>query len=276
MILRPLTLLILALAASVASASDLPKVVSVNVCSDQYVLLLADPSQILSLSSLSKDPKSSAMAKQAAEFAQNNGRAEAIAIQQPDLVIAHQFTDPALLNMLQEIEIDVLQIPTLTALADIPAQVRFVGKALGRDGIAEDIARSFEAELNAYSPVSGIAPLAAFFYPNGYALGAGTLSHEILTKGGARNLSAELGLQGGGRLSLEQVVLHAPDLLISSPSYGGFSRSEEMTTHPALADVPVVHSTPDWVCGTPNVLRAVAQIADSVAAFQNSPPKERP
>ena len=51
---RLVTLAILTLAASVASAQDLPKVTSVNVCTDQYVMLLADPAQVSSISALSE------------------------------------------------------------------------------------------------------------------------------------------------------------------------------------------------------------------------------
>ena len=39
-----------------------PKVVSLNVCTDQFVLLGADHSQIISLSEISTDTLSSAMA----------------------------------------------------------------------------------------------------------------------------------------------------------------------------------------------------------------------
>lgn len=276
MALRLATLMCVMLAASAASADNLPKVVSVNVCTDQFVMLLADPSQVLSLTVLSDDPQSSAMADRAGDFAQNNGRAESIALEQPDLVVASEYTDPALLNMLRQIGIEVVQFPAITALADIPAQLRQFGAVLGRDEVAEGMAQSFEAQLRAMPEVDEKAPLAAFFYPNGYALGAGTLSHDILTAGGARNLSVELGMQGGGRLSLEQVILNRPDMLIGAPNYGGFSRSEEVTTHPALSHFPMLHSTPDWVCGTPRTLRAVAQVAEMVAQLRANSEKANP
>ncbi|MCK0150497.1 ABC transporter substrate-binding protein [Marivita sp. S6314] len=267
---RLLTLGIFALAPCWASASDLPKVVSVNLCTDQLVMLVADPDQIVSLSALSDDPRSSSMAQDAAPYAKNNGRAEAIAITQPDIVVAGSFTDPALLGMLREIDIDIAQFPLTRRLDEIPDQLRDMGKVLQQQDRAERLAKEVEAELAQRRPVSDTAPLAAFFYPNGFALGEGTLSHDILTAGGARNLSVELGFSGNGRLSLEQVVLNQPDLLVGSPRYGGFSRSEEMTTHPALAAYPVLHSTSDWTCGTPNALRAVAQVAEQVAALRHS------
>jgi iron complex transport system substrate-binding protein len=268
MIWRLVTLVGFALAASVASATDLPKVVSVNVCTDQFVMLLADPAQVLSLTVLADDPQSSALSDRAGAFSKNNGRAESIALEQPDIVVASQYSDPALINMLREINIEVVQFPVITSLAEIPLQLRQFGAVLGREAIADDMATAVEAQLRDFPALDDTAPLAAFFYPNGYALGEGTLSHDILAKGGARNLSVTLGMQGGGRLALEQVVLNQPDILISAPNYRGFSRSEEMTTHPALAHFPVLNSTPDWACGTPNALRAVSQVAAMVAQLR--------
>ena len=53
-----------------------PKVVSLNVCTDQFVMLLADDSQIISLSEISTDILSSAMAEEASKYHQNNSGAE--------------------------------------------------------------------------------------------------------------------------------------------------------------------------------------------------------
>ncbi|MFP7571081.1 ABC transporter substrate-binding protein [Marivita sp. S2033] len=266
--LRLLTLLILLLAPMGAGASGLPRVVSVNVCTDQLVMLLAEPSQIIALSPLADDPRASAMAAEAAAFAKTSASAEAIAVQAPDIVVAGQYNDPALMNMLRSIGVEIVEFPLVQALEDIPASMRKMGRVLAQEARAETMAAAFEAELAQFSEPDDSAPLAAFFFPNGYALGTGTLSHDILTAGGARNLSAALGMTGNGRLSLEQLVLHAPDLLIGAPHNDGFSRSEEMTTHPAIAGIAMYHSSADWVCETPHVLTAIKQVAQAVEALR--------
>lgn len=267
--MRRLTPVILALALTTgAGASELPRVVSVNVCTDQLVLMLAEPEQIVSLSAIADSARSSSMADEARAFAKNNNRAESIAVQEPDVVVAGQWSDPALVNMLRSIDIEVVQFPLTASLAEIPDQIREMGRVLRQDAKAETLALEVEAELAARPDVHDAAPLAAFFFPNGFALGAGTLSHDILTAGGARNLSVDLGFAGNGRLSLEQVVLEQPDFLVGAPSYSGFSRSEEMTTHPSLEGFPMMHSSPDWVCGTPHALRAVADVAAMVEQFK--------
>lgn len=262
-----LTLALLALAPIGASADDLPRVVSVNLCTDQLVMLIADADQVVSLSQLSDDPRSSAMAEEALPFAKNRALAEEIAVSVPDIVIAGTFTDPSLIGMLRTIDIEVVQFPLTISLDEIPGQIRKMGKVLDRVEVAEELALEVEDQLAPRGKLEDDAPLAAFFYPNGFALGEGTLSHSILTAGGARNLSVDLGFTGNGRVSLEEIVLHNPDFLISSPPYSGFSQSEAMTMHPVLDGFPVLYGTPDWVCGTPHALRAVAQVEAMVQSM---------
>src|SRR6056297_93647 len=268
---RGLALLISALVPSGAGASDLPRVVSVNVCTDQLVLLLAEPEQIVSLSPLSVDPRTSVMAQEAVNYSTNNAQSETIAMQNPDVVVAGAFNDPAFLRMLESISIEVETFPITSALSDIPDEIRKMGQVLDQSDKAEAIAAQFETDLARLPPPAEDAPLAAFFLPNGFSLGAGTLSHDILVAGGARNLSVELGIQGNGTVSLEQVILHQPDLLIGAQPFGGFSQSEEMATHPALAAFPVLHSSVAWVCGVPSVLDAVSQVSEKVDALDALP-----
>lgn len=257
---RLATSILIALAPIWASADELPRVVSVNLCTDQLVMLIADPGQIVSLTELSDDPRSSSLAREAELFAKNNARAESIAITTPDIVVAGAYSDPLLIDMLRRIGIEVVQFSLTTTIDEVPEQLRKMGEVLNRSERAEYLAREFETELSKRTEIDDSAPMGAFFYPNGFTLGEGTLSHSILTAGGARKLSVDLGFSGNGRVSLEQMVLNTPDFLISSPKYSGFSQSEDVMTHPALQAAPVMYSSADWVCGTPAVLRAVSEV----------------
>lgn len=267
---RLVTPVAFALASFGASASDAPRVVSVNVCTDQLVMLLADPAQIISLSDLSDDPRSSAMAEDAAQFSKNNSQAEVIALQNPDIVVAGAYTNPSLVALLRSIGIEVVQFPITQSLREIPDDIRRMGALLGQEDKARALAADLDAELQGLPAVQEDAPLAAFFMPNGFSVGAGTLSHDILTAGGARNLSDDLGFDGIGTLTLEQVILHQPDLLIGSQRFDGFSLSEEMVSHPALTGFPVLQTSVDWVCGTPSVMNAIASVQDRVGELREA------
>jgi len=51
-----------------AGATELPRIASINVCTDQLLMALADPSQILGLSPYSRDPVRSWAAAEASLF----------------------------------------------------------------------------------------------------------------------------------------------------------------------------------------------------------------
>lgn len=243
-------------------ASDGPeRVVSMNLCTDQLAMLLATPGQLVSVSRIALDPVSSAMSEEARGFAINSGQSEEIFAMAPDLVLAGDFSDPFTVQMLRDLGVSVLQFPIVSQLADIPDAVRDMGVALGRETAAEVLAREFEVGLqNLARETDDRTPTAAFFFANGYSLGPGTLSHDIVSKAGFLNLSEQLGRQGGGRLALEDLLMNQPDVLISGLPYPAASRSEEIISHPALAGIPRVNSGPEWVCGTPLTLIALERM----------------
>lgn len=261
-----------------AQPSDLPRVVSMNLCTDQLVLLLADPEQILSLSRLATDERSSSLAKQAEAYPRNSGNAEEIFLAAPDVLLAGRYSDKATLSMLGTMGLRIEQFEITKSLDQIPDQIRQMGAILRQQDRAEQLATDVERTLASFKPLAPDAPVAAFYYPNGYSLGEGTLGSDIVTTAGFRNLTKELGMSGGGRLHLEQLVLEAPDILISAPRYPGGSRSEDIMFHPAIAqyaeDQKLFFSSSDWVCGTPITLRAVREVAQArTTHLQQEQPK---
>ncbi len=151
------------IAVASASAADLPRVVSMNLCTDQMVLLLADPDQITSLSRLARDPRSSSLAQEASAHPQNAGGAEEIYLSAPDLVLAGQYSDKATLAMLRHLGLRVEQMPITKALDDIPAQIRWMGDLLQQPARAEAMARDVEQTLAAQPALAPDAPVAAFY-----------------------------------------------------------------------------------------------------------------
>ena len=272
---RPLALLlagVLAGAPAAATGAGLPRVVSMNVCTDQLAMLLAAPGQLLSVSMLAADPLSSSMADRAAEYPANYGQAEQVFLMHPDVVLAGSYGAQASVQLLRDLGVEVVQFPPVTALSGVAEQVRMAGQAMGRPAEAEAMAAAFEADLAALR-LDGAAPVsAAMYYPNGYTTGAGTLADDILQTTGFANIGAEAGVTGGGILPLERLVMAAPRMIVSSTAYPGASRSEEILAHPALLAVrngagEARVTDADWICGTPHILRAVAGMAQARRAL---------
>lgn len=243
------------------------RVVSMNLCTDQLAMLLAAPGQLLSVSSLASDPRSSAMVEAAKAYPPNQGLAEEIYLMQPDLVLAGSFTSRATVAMLQRLGVRVELFDPTYGLDQIPGQIRRMGAVLGREDAAQAMIDGYEANLAAFQDEVARSPRAAIYAANGYTEGDRSLSGQILIAAGFANVAQEAGYDDGGFMPLEQLVMLAPEAVITSRPYPGNSRAEEVMLHPALLATQddLAHGTfsdRDWVCGTPFVLRAVAEMAE--------------
>ncbi|NDV48566.1 MULTISPECIES: ABC transporter substrate-binding protein [unclassified Salipiger] len=268
--LIPLSLLA-AMGLSPATAQDAPaRVVSMNLCTDQLAMLLAAPGQLLSVSKLARDPMSSAMADAAMAYPVNHGQAEEVWLMQPDLVIVGSYTAQAAAQMLERLGTRVQRIAPATSLADVPARLRTLGEAMGRQARAEALIAEFETRLAALREKVDRRPSAALYYANGYTTGDQTLAGEILLAAGFDNIA---GARGGGQLPLEALAMAQPEALITARPYPGASRSEEILMHPVVrqlraAQAATANTGTDWICGTPFVLQAIEELSEFRKALE--------
>ncbi|UFS66844.1 ABC transporter substrate-binding protein [Paracoccus denitrificans] len=260
-----------------AAAEPPRRVLSVNLCTDQLAMLLAAPGQIVSVSYLAQDPTASAMADQAARLPANRGRAEEIFLMRPDLVLAGAWSSPETIRLLQRLGIPVEVFPVETDIAGIRANIRRMGDVLGRQARAKALLARFDADLARLADAPpGPRPRAALYMVNGYSSGRDSLAGQIVALAGFDNVADDLGLPAGGVVPLEALLLSGPDLLVEGRRYPGSSRAQEVLDHPALKALSrgrpaEVMSDPDWVCGTPHILRAIAQLRDARLALQARP-----
>ena len=253
-----------------AGRADAPgRVVSINLCTDQLALMLAAPGQLVSVSRLSQDRRSSPMAAQAAALPGNSALAEDVYLHRPDLVLAGTFTSRATVSMLRRLGVKVVELPPVTSLGEVADRLRTVGAALGREAEAGRAVARFEADLAALRVELAARPRAALYYANGYTSGDRTLAGAIIAAAGFANVATELGLSRGGHLPLERLVLAAPALVVTGRPHRGAARAEDVLRHPALAALgraQAVTTDRDWICGTPHVLRAVREMAATRSA----------
>ena len=236
-----------------------------NACTDQIAMLVAGEGQLVSVSWLAADPRTSAMAEAAEAYPLNRGRAEEVFLLRPDLVIAGAYAGRASADMLGRLGVRVESFEPASSLEDVADHVRRMGRLLGREDRAEAVAADYEARLARLRAEVTHRPRAALYYANGYTSGDRTLAGQILMAAGLSNVAAEAGYPEGGFLPLERLVVAAPDLLVEGEPYPGASRAEAILDHPALAALRGGATSrladSDWTCGTPFVLRAVADLA---------------
>ena len=237
------------------------KIVSLNLCTDQLLLLLADPIQIASLSKIADDPNVSFLAEKSAGFKKNRGDAEEIFVNNPDLVVAGVYTEKATVQILQSLGVRVEIFPIEQNFDDIVKNIRKMGLLIGHSDRAKRMIDDFNFRLEELRSGISERPRAAIYSANGYTTGTDTLSGQILKTAGFRNITEEVGMSFGGTLPLETLIMLKPDLVITGKAYPGHSRSEEILTHPVLRPFKTITQTDaKWICGTPAVLDAVEEL----------------
>lgn len=246
------------------AAADAPqRVVSMNLCTDQLAMLIAEPEQILSLSALATDPMSSLMADQARAWPGNIGRAENIHLLRPDLVLAGEYSDRATVDMLTRLGVRVETVASANSIDDVRANIVLMGELLGRPARAAGVLARFDADL-ATLPRDSDGPLAVNYNANGYTTGSRTLQGDVLRRAGFSLLTDRIGFDYGGNLPLETLVMADPALIVEGSRYHQPSRSEEILDHPALSRLSAQHRMVpdrDWICGLPRVAQVAAELA---------------
>ncbi len=258
------------------AASAAPRrVVSMNLCTDQLAMMLAAPGQLISISHLGHDPAVSPMADRARAYGRNHGHAEELFRLRPDLVLAGRYSGGAAVAMLERLGVPVLTLAPARDLTEVRENIHQLGQALGQEARAARMIADFDAGLATLRAARDAAPdarplRAAIYDPNGYSWGNASLAGQIVTEAGLHNIATELGITSGGQMALETLVLSDPDMLIRSPRYATASHAEEVLSHPALTALLRggtidAASGPDWSCGTPQLLGAIAALRAAAA-----------
>lgn len=243
------------------------RVVSMNLCTDQLAMLLAGQDQLLSVSYLALDKRSSAMTDEAKNYVINHGRAEEIYLLQPDLVIAGAYSTRATTDMLRRLGVPVVVIQPARSLEDVRDRIIEVGDILGRQKTAQAMVRNYDRDLERARSAGGSALRAALYSARGWTAGEATLAGQIVQAAGLQNIAQEMGFEHGGAMPLEVLAMAAPDMIITPVPYAGHSRSEEILQHPVVETFQRKSARAgmrdtDWVCGTPHVVRAVARLVE--------------
>ncbi len=136
-------------------AAELPRIASINLCTDQLLVTLADPAQILGLSPYSRDPARSWDAAKAAQFPKLSGEAEDVLVLKPDVVVAGRFTKRATRELLKEKGLRVVEFDAARSLDDVKKQIRQMGDLVQHpDRAAAEIERLDAAIAHAREVVS--------------------------------------------------------------------------------------------------------------------------
>ncbi len=227
--------MVLALPGSAASAANLPRMVSMNVCTDQLVLTLADPEQILGLSRFSRDGWQS-KAGDLSRYPVLSGGAEDVLLIRPDIVVASAFDKRSTRELLKSKGLRLAELTVPRTLDEARQQIREAGDIMGHpDRAAAEIARLDAALARARGAVSErhyrVLPLSR----RGWVAGSDSFVGSLLGDIGLRSAAGDLGFSFGGFASLEAIVNLRPDFIVVSQA-GDRARDDGQAflLHPAL------------------------------------------
>ncbi|WP_283419771.1 ABC transporter substrate-binding protein [Sphingopyxis sp. Geo48] len=244
------------------------RIVSINLCTDQLVLALADRRQIAGLTRNAIDPEMSGAAITARGLPLLSNSAEQILAIDPDLVVGMPASRSAALAALPRQTYPLLDVDNATTLDQIYVSIRQTAKAVGHIGRGEALVARMQAEL-AGLPKPGRGRVAAYYQRRGYMTGTGTLVDELMDRAGLVNLARKLGKPPLSQLSLEEMVAAQPDfLIVESATDTVTDQGSEMLHHPALKHIPRISIPEAWtVCGSPGYASAAHAIIAQIAAI---------
>src|SRR5258708_25043001 len=125
-----------------ARAEGLPRIVSMNVCTDQVLVTLADPSQILGLSRFSREAWQSGTSDNARRYPTLSGGAEDVLVLRPDIVIASLFDKRSTREPLKAKGLHLAEFAVPQTLDEARIQIREMGEITGHpDRAAAEIVR---------------------------------------------------------------------------------------------------------------------------------------
>jgi len=245
-----------ALAAPLHSAPP-RRVASLNLCTDELVLLLADPRQILSVTHLGQSEAETPLWRSALRYRRNDGSLLSVAEGRPDLVLTMGGSgrDPA--RLARRLGMRIVDLSYPTRLADMKRAVVTVAAALGRPEHGRRIIAAM-ARLEAGAPAR--AADAVWLGGGGRSVASTGLAAEWMRLAGLRQRPL-----AGDRIGLEQLLVRPPAVLVRSDYRAGqYSGEQRWLAHPLAARARPGRSVRTdgrlWTCMGPLMIGEIVRL----------------
>lgn len=248
----------IALAAPAAAAQAAPqRVASLNLCTDELLLLLAAPEQIASVTHLSQSAAETPLWQKARRYRRNDGSLVSVAPLRPDLVLTMGGGGRDRVRIAGRLGIRTLDLPYPQTIADIEASIGSVASALGREAAAAPLLARIAA-LRRAAPPRGADAL--WLGGGGRTLGAQSLGAGWMALAGLRQRPVT-----GDKVSLETLLVAPPSVLLRSDYRAGqFSSEQRWLSHPLARNVRAGRTVRTdgrlWTCMGPLMAGEVARL----------------
>jgi iron complex transport system substrate-binding protein len=235
---------------------------SLNLCTDELLLMLARPEQIVSVTHLAQNPAETPLWRQARRYRRNDGSLVSVAGLRPDLVLTMGGGARDRVRIAARLGIPTLDLPFPQSLADIEASIVKLAKALGRPEAAAPILARMRA-LAASIPARRVDTV--WLGGGGRSVAADGLAAGWMHYAGLRQRRLQ-----GDHISLEQLLARPPALLLRSQYRAGqYSSEQRWLAHPLAARTRRSRSIDTdgrlWTCMGPPMIDEIVRLRREVA-----------
>jgi iron complex transport system substrate-binding protein len=232
-----------------AAAEAAPRrVASLNLCTDELLLILAEPGQIASLTFLSQMEAENPLWRHARRYPKNDGSLLSVTAMKPDLVLTMGGGARDRAAIAGRLGIRTLDLAFPQTLADVEHAVTIVAQALGRAGAARPHLSRIAA-LRRSAPPRGKDSV--WLGGGGRSVGAQSLAAQWMALAGLRQRRL-----AGERIGLEQLIVRPPAVLLRSDYRSRqYSGEQRWLAHPLASSRPggrtIVTDGRLWTCMGP-------------------------
>ena len=244
-------------AASVASL----KVASLNLCTDELLLTLAAPGQIVSVTHLAHKPQETSLWRQARRYPRNDGSLLSVVGRKPDLVVTMGGGARDRARIARRLGIRMLDLPYPQGLANVERAIATVSQALGRP----DAGRQWVARIDALKRTEPRRrPDTIWLGGGGRSVAEAGLTADWMRLAGLRQRPLV-----GDRVSLEQLLVRPPKVLLRSDYRSGqYSGEQRWLMHPLAKGTRKSRNIPTdgraWTCMGPLMVNEVLRLRRQV------------
>ena len=246
------------LAAGRAEAAP-QRVASLNLCTDELLLMLAEPEQIASVTHLSQSAAETPLWRLGRRHRSNDGSLLSVTGVRPDLVLTMGGGARDRSGIAKRLGIRTLDLPFPQTIGDVERGIALVGVALGRPDQARALLSRI-AGLERTRPDGGTD--AIWLGGGGRSVGAAGLAAEWMALAGFRQRALR-----GDRVSLEQLLVSPPRILLRSDYRSGqYSGEQRWLSHPLArgrrAARTIVTDGRRWTCMGPTMIDEIARLRE--------------
>ena len=245
-----------------ADAAAPRRVASLNLCTDELLLALAAPAQIVSVTHLAQSPAETPYWREAQRHRRNDGSLVSVVGLRPDLVLTMGGGARDRVRIAERLGIRTLDLPFPQTLADIERSVGEVAAALGRPREAAPILRRL-AVLRSMQPARMADTV--WLGGGGRSVAADGLAAQWMALAGFRQRALR-----GDRVSLEQLLVRPPAVLLRSQYRSGqYSSEQKWLTHPLASGTnrsrTIATDGRPWTCMGPALIPEIVRLRREAA-----------